>query len=277
MIVHQPHNSLGNYSYNAFFYDDCQWFYHFHNNYELVYVLSGQVVLTRNGQEFVLQPDTYALVLPNEFHGYRTPQTSRAWIGVFSRDFVEDFDRMVVGRQADDPRFTCGGALGDYLRTALITQQPPELMTMKGLLYSACSAFLGQTRLTEKAQGQDFLHDVMTYLRDHFREPITFVQLAESLGYEYHYLSRRFHRQFDTSFRSLLNRYRLDYAREQLQTTNHSITHIALDAGFQTVRTFNRAFLEQQGVTPSEFRKKAPSLRLQQQRADGSFAYAEGY
>ena len=33
MIIHQEHNSLGNHNYNAFFYENCDWFYHFHKNY----------------------------------------------------------------------------------------------------------------------------------------------------------------------------------------------------------------------------------------------------
>ena len=65
MIVHQQHNSLGNHNYNAFFYDNCEWFYHFHKNYELIYILSGEVELTLNGTGYLLAADTFALILPN--------------------------------------------------------------------------------------------------------------------------------------------------------------------------------------------------------------------
>ena len=58
MIVHQQHNSLGNHNYNAFFYDNCEWFYHFHKNYELIYILSGEVELTLNGTGYLLAADT---------------------------------------------------------------------------------------------------------------------------------------------------------------------------------------------------------------------------
>lgn len=276
MIVHQAHNSLGNFSYNAFFYDDCQWFYHFHKNFELIHVLSGQVELTLGGRLFCLEAGDYGLILPNELHSYRSPNGSRAWVGVFSADFVDGFDRLVKGKQAKDPRFRCEGALDGYLKALLITQEPPALLTMKSLLYGACGAFLAQVTLEEVTPGRDFLWEVTRYLTQNFREPVTFSKMAEALGYEYHYLSRQFHRHFGMSFRSLLNAYRLDEARRRLLSTDESITRIAFETGFQTVRTFNRAFVKEQGLTPSQFRAHAPRLRQQLQNSDGSFFYAEG-
>ena len=56
------------------------------------------------------------------------------------------------------------------------------------------------------------------------------------------------------NFEQFLNIYRADYARDQLLHTNASITDIAHSSGFQTVRTFNRVFLEQTGMTPSAYR-----------------------
>ena len=54
MIIHQQHNSLGNHNYNAFFYNHCEWFYHFHKNYELAYVLEDEVELTINEKKYIL-------------------------------------------------------------------------------------------------------------------------------------------------------------------------------------------------------------------------------
>ena len=56
MIVHQQHNSPGNHNYNAFLYENCEWFYHFHKNYELIYILSGEMELTLNDKNYLLNP-----------------------------------------------------------------------------------------------------------------------------------------------------------------------------------------------------------------------------
>lgn len=275
MIVHQPHNSLGNYSYNAFFYDDCEWFCHFHKNYELIYVLDGAVELTLGSQKLLLQAETFSMVLPNQFHAYHTPEHSRVWIAVFSSDFVGEFAKLTERKQAIDPRFRCRQTVRDYLLQNLITEENQDLISMKSLLYAACGEFLRQTTLTELGQEQDFVLKITRHISAHFREELSFAQLAEDFGYEYHYFSRQFHRHFGMHFKQFLNMYRVDHARERLLYSTDSITDIAYSAGFQTVRTFNRVFAEHTGMTPSRFRNTAPRLRQQKQNSDGSFYYSD--
>ena len=56
MIFHQPHNSLSNYTYNAFFYTSEVWNFHFHKNLELIYVIKGTLKCTINRNEYILKP-----------------------------------------------------------------------------------------------------------------------------------------------------------------------------------------------------------------------------
>ena len=89
---------------------------------------------------------------------------------------------------------------------------------------------------------------------NNYRDDISLVSLAEHYGYEYHYLSRQFHTLFHMNFKDFLNTYRLEHARELLLHTDMNITEISHNSGFQTMRTFNRVFLQQTGMTPTEFR-----------------------
>jgi AraC-like DNA-binding protein len=62
------------------------------------------------------------------------------------------------------------------------------------------------------------------------------------------------------NFNAFLNRYRLDEARAALADPDQSevpVLTIALDAGFQSLAPFNRAFKADTGLTPSEFRRRA--------------------
>ena len=275
MIVHQAHNSLGNYSYNAFIYDNCEWFYHFHKNYELVYVLEGMVELTRGSEVFCVEAGSFAMVLPNEVHAYRTPQASRVWVGVFSQDFVGEFNKMTRQKQAADPRFFCNEAQHQYLLRGLITEEPVELLSMKSLLYAACAAFLSQVQLVDKGGTGELVGKVIQYVQTHYAEDMTFIRMAEALGYEYHYLSRRFRQHFGMHFRQFLNMYRMEQAQQLLLDSTTSITDVAYGVGFQNLRTFNRVFAQHMGMTPSEFRATAPRSRQQRQNSDGSFYYTE--
>lgn len=270
MLFHQKLNSIGNYSYNAFFYDDCHWAYHFHRNYELIYVLDGCVELTLNDKVFPVEAGTFAMVLPNAFHAYRTPGHSRVWIGVFSGDFVGEFAKQTEGKHTSDPRFVCSGVTQQYLLENLIKAEQEDILLLKAVLYAACREFFKGTTLLDSDTEKDFIYQVISYVSEHFREDITLSVVADMFGYEYHYLSRQFHRHFGMNFKQFLNTYRMEYAQEQLLHTNDSIAQIAHSAGFQTVRTFNRIFAEQTGVSPSSYRNNTPQLKKARALPNGS-------
>jgi len=91
MFYHQLHNSRSNYNYNAFFYNNIHYTPHFHQNFELLYVLSGKVQCTAGTKSAVVCAGEFALFLCNEVHSLHSDGDSRCWIGVFSGDFVHAF------------------------------------------------------------------------------------------------------------------------------------------------------------------------------------------
>lgn len=255
MIIHQISNSAGNHNYNAFFYDDFRHPNHFHKNFELIYVISGEITLTINGSQFLLSAGEFALVFPNDFHSYYTETTSRIWIGVFSSDFVGEFTKFVKNKHAKTPVFVCEPQIQEFAQSYLITDSTPDIFILKSVLYAVCRDFLNTVPLSNVKKDKNFIYDIITYMEQNFQKEVSLEKIAEAFGYEYHYLSRQFHQHFHMNFKQFLNIYRIDYARDQLIHTDASITDIAHASGFQTVRTFNRVFLEQTGMTPSEYRE----------------------
>ena len=67
----------------------------------------------------------------------------------------------------------------------------------------------------------------------------------------YQVFSKTFHRNFN----QYLNDARLSYACTRLVNSGDTILDICLDSGFDSQRTFNRAFKERYRITPSEYRK----------------------
>jgi len=62
------------------------------------------------------------------------------------------------------------------------------------------------------------------------------------------------------NFNAFLNRYRLDDAKAALADPSQRdvpVLTIAIDAGFQSIGPFNRAFKAETGLTPTEFRRDA--------------------
>jgi AraC-like DNA-binding protein len=86
----------------------------------------------------------------------------------------------------------------------------------------------------------------------------TISRLAEELGVPQHQLRQLINNELGfTNFSNYINSYRIPDICQQLQDSK--IKHIpiltlALDAGYGSVATFNRAFKQQMGKTPTEYR-----------------------
>lgn len=109
---------------------------------------------------------------------------------------------------------------------------------------------------------------------DHlYREPSQSVGLlAKRMGLPEHKLRRLINQGLGhRNFSAFLNTYRLADARRWLADPaqrDTPILTIAMDAGFQSIGPFNRAFKAETGVTPSEFRRMGCQLSSPELRAD---------
>jgi AraC-like DNA-binding protein len=93
-----------------------------------------------------------------------------------------------------------------------------------------------------------------------YRVPgLTIAGLAERLGTQEHRLRRLINgRLGHRNFNEFVNGYRLTEAKARLADPKEArlpVLTIALEAGFQSIGPFNRAFKEDTGVTPVEFRR----------------------
>ena len=95
-----------------------------------------------------------------------------------------------------------------------------------------------------------------------FRESnLTIVKLAKQLAVTQHRLRELINQTLGhQNFNSFLNSYRLSAVKAALRDpskANLPILTIALDCGFNSLTTFNRAFKDSENMTPSAFRKRA--------------------
>jgi AraC-like DNA-binding protein len=105
------------------------------------------------------------------------------------------------------------------------------------------------------------LEHVMTIERAYRQEGLTIGLLAAKLGLPEHRLRTLINERLGhRNFNAFLNRYRIDEAKAALGDPDQvdvPVLTIALDAGFQSVTPFNRAFKAATGLTPTEFRRIA--------------------
>jgi AraC family transcriptional activator of tynA and feaB len=96
------------------------------------------------------------------------------------------------------------------------------------------------------------------YIEAHLREPdLTPCTVANALGISARYLRMLFCGGAESASRYILRR-RLEECAKQLSSTlwrGHTITEIAFASGFNSAAHFTRAFRDEYGVTPSQYRR----------------------
>ncbi len=257
MVYHQPFNSRGNHSYNAVFYQNVDFHSHFHRNFELIYVLSGEIKCTVEERSAVLRKGQFAMVLSNEIHSVESMGDSKCWVCVFSGDFVSEFAKMTEGKINDGFTFYCSPEVERFLCETLICETQPPLFLLKACLYAVCEAFVSSVSLYKRdVKNRGMMRLIFDYVANNYRRQISLSLLAKELGYNYHYLSKCFHKIFEMSFPEFLKTFRLDAAVSLLVESDMDVTEVALESGFQSIRSFNDCFKKEFGTTPMRYRKE---------------------
>ena len=99
------------------------------------------------------------------------------------------------------------------------------------------------------------ISEAIDYISNRFRDPITLKDVLDHTSMSRASFSRHFSQFTGQSFTSFLQQFRLEYCRQLLVEDSHSITELALEAGFQNLSHFNRLFRERWSQSPREFRK----------------------
>jgi AraC family transcriptional regulator len=95
----------------------------------------------------------------------------------------------------------------------------------------------------------------MRYIRAHIGEPLDREHLADVAGFSVPHFHRIFTAHVGESAISYVRRLRLKRAAQKLRMGAVDITGVALAAGYDTHAAFSKAFKQQFGLSPSEFRQ----------------------
>ncbi len=265
MFVHQIHNSIGGNIYNAYAYKNFNWLLHLHKGFEVVFILGGEVTCTIENKQQVLKQGDSLLITPYTLHSYSTNSESLAVVVVFSGGYVDAFERMIINKDPDGYNIPFTQDCWNYVLSSVIADskldkdivalKKPDVLTLKACLYAITSSFMKAHTLMDKKNDNSLIFEILSYIENNFTSDISLHTLSESIGYDYEYISRIFNKTFGINFKMLINQYRCDYAENLIRTTTQTLSDIAMNSGFQSIRTFNRVFRSLTGKRPSEIRE----------------------
>ncbi len=96
---------------------------------------------------------------------------------------------------------------------------------------------------------------VTKYINQNYMYELPLEKLASIAGYSKYHFSRIFKKYNNMSYIQYINSKRIKAAERLMADSSLPITEVAMQCGFSSLTTFNRAFRKAKGCTPTEFRK----------------------
>lgn len=245
---------------------------HMHSGLEIFMVQEGEIEVTVGNTKQLLKEGDVGIAFPNQIHSYETDSINSFSKGILilcPAEICGDFLSTLLTRHPDNPFLTVDQLHPDViysLNSILFTKPdiPDDIPVIRSLIQLILARLLPKLELRRNrdTQSHNLTSQLITYLSDHYTEPVTLEILAKHLGASKYIVSRIFSEKLHTTFSCYINTLRIDYAKLLLQSSNHDILTISLQCGYETARTFNRVFKSICGCQPREYRQK----KLQEHR-----------
>lgn len=250
---------------------DLSFYPHFHTEVEFVYVVSGQILIGANEEKRLLGEGDMAVFGSNDIHYFDSKDlSSSAIVVIFRPELVGKALNWPADFRFDSPFIS--GSLPELRSVKAILSRILEemnarapgyrLLVQAGLL-ELCGLLerhLPVRSLERGAQdrtstGKRRVQRMLSYIEEHYQEDLSVESMCKEFGMEPSYFCRTFKKSIGMNFRTYLNSIRVMNAAGKLEHSDASITEIALECGFGSVRTFNRVYRELRGGAPSDIRK----------------------
>ncbi len=238
---------------------------HIHKEIELMLVKKGEIEVTINSVSRLLHEGDISFAPPNSIHSYKTCASNEHLIIIFNMDLLPLYKNIFSACKASET----------HLRASLV---PDEVITsfeqiyreahsdnnpgiITGYLYIMISRLMPLLGLkkTSKEAGGDLLERLLGHIQRNYLNPISLNSIASELNISPYYVSRLFSNNIGVRLDKYINELRISYANHLLASSDKQITEIAFECGFDTLRTFNRAYKSITDITPREYRRLASS------------------
>ena len=237
----------------------------FHEHLEIIYVQDGTIQMQIDGIRHTVTAGQMSLVFPYVVHSYDRSPDAKAIILMFSPGESGCFARELLNHKPTNPYLQSGEIylpfftkIADYINSGKKECEKVAsayLSTLVGeLLLSVPLKHVPDTDL-------NIVQKLLTYCSEHYTEQITIKSASSHLHISERYVTKIFSEKLGCSFRDHINTLRITDAQNLLHNPNLKIIEIMLYCGFQNQSSFNRIFLQECGVSPSEYRRQVMASR----------------
>lgn len=236
---------------------------HIHQCSEIIYVTEGTLYSNVDGEERILEGGEAAFISPFAEHTFHAVKDTKLWLAVFSNEFLIDFmNSKDIYKKRNTSYFKMSDSLMAFLSDKLpdsgeeiVPFDYTERRKMLLIILSIWNEYAESSYVKQEKAKQTLLSEILLYLDEHYSEPLTIKDVSRALGYTPRHISRQLALLQDYNFRSILNAFRIEHAKTMIRRSTSKLIDISMECGFVSERTFFRAFLAFEGITPNEYRK----------------------
>ncbi|BBI36602.1 response regulator transcription factor [Cohnella abietis] len=176
------------------------------------------------------------------YHIRYTQQLCRAMV-----QMLEEYERVIrpyMGEEALD--IECLRNLFDYpgIRDYIQALQQ-QLLRLNQFYYEYKCSYRNT---------QD-VNEAIRFIHESYHKPLDLAMVSNHVSLNYAYFSNLFKKNIGKGFAEYLRDVRLDKARRLLAETEHKIVEVAAMVGYESYKSFTRAFREVMDMQPTEYRQ----------------------
>ena len=237
---------------------------HLHYHIEMGLVFDGKTELRVDSRSYCLERGDLFITFPNQVHEYKTLEKEHRILFIFNPDILPQLSKQflttlpctnVIKNAMNDAEIN---ALmnkiadihgSDISNKELIIQG--YLMALFGHIFNRIEIYDSQSQNLQDAK---ILGLILKYCSQNYDQPLTLSVLERELHVSKFYISHTLSSKLNIGFNDYINSLRISQACKYLMDSDRSVTEISELVGFNTLRTFNRAFIKNLGVTPTQYR-----------------------
>ncbi len=229
---------------------------HLHEQFEIGYIENGSASLLLDENEYQLNEGDFFVVFPNQIHGYSKSKNLTAKMFIFPPQLIGDYKKLFSAKIPANP-VVSDTADAQGLAELIFNTDTDNINVLKGFLLALFGILTDKMILKDiEEYNVSTLKNILIYCLEHYTESITISDVSTALHISRYHIAHLFRKKLNTTFSDYIAQKRIDYACKLLSDKGLTVTAIAYQSGFNSLRSFNRNFLKLQGVSPKEYRKK---------------------
>ncbi len=258
---------------------------HWHYYMEIIYVISGTVLVGGGEKEFTVKTGEMYVIPPKALHSFFSDEPEKMKFIAFKFDigklqmaprYAPKLKSIFKSAEAKNMRMLFNKEEADEMNCQMLFGESITEVRKKEYGYdlllrvNICKLLMKILRLWQqegfRIDSETFALDerqsidsITEYIDSHINENLKVAELAKECGMSYSYFAKSFFKMYGRSCKDYIEQIRIVKVEDYLLFTNFDLTYISQETGFSDCSHLIKSFKNYRGETPAQYRKKRTS------------------